>query len=80
MCHVLHKLLQLASLGLLQSKLIALNLWDLDMRYVEEVLTQWFLLLLAIRDFATPRVWSSTSKLTNPRYAKWSDPTAVLPL
>jgi hypothetical protein len=30
---------------------------------------------LATRDFVTPRAWSSTSKLTNPRYAKWSDLT-----
>jgi hypothetical protein len=28
---------------------------------------------LVTRDFVTPRAWSSTSKLTNPRYAKWSD-------
>jgi hypothetical protein len=31
MCHMLHKLSQLASSGLLQSKMIPLNLQDLDM-------------------------------------------------
>jgi hypothetical protein len=72
-CHVLHKLSQLTRSRLLQSKLIPLNLRDLDMRYGEEVLTQWLLLLLAIWDFMTPRVWSSTSKLTNPRYAMYRD-------